>query len=94
MFFRDVAHIYNWFICMSQKFDLKNHMNIICYMIKFPTPFMKLCHACKRLKTNAKCSIFVFFVGGGGVIVLSIVAGYLINMRYRYVKNINQFFTE
>ena len=51
---------------MSQKFDLKNHMNFICYMLKFPTPFMKLCHACKRFKTNAKCSIFVFFAGGRG----------------------------
>ena len=60
---RDVAHIYGLSYSFVPEVSTVKHAHIICYMLQFPSTFIKLCHACGELKSNAKCSSFgVYFI--------------------------------
>ena len=60
-FSRDMAHIYclplSILTIVSDVSTVKReHIN--CYMLEFPSTFIKLCHAREELESNAKCSRF------------------------------------
>ena len=60
---RDVAHFYGLplsILTLVLEVPAVKHAHtcIICYMLEFPSTFMKLCHACEELQSNAKNSRF------------------------------------
>ena len=45
-------------VMVCQEVLTVKHAHIICYLLEFPSTFIKLCHACEELELNAKCSRF------------------------------------
>ena len=56
---RDVAHSCGLplsILTLVPEVPTVKHADIICYMLEFPSTFIKLCHACEEVKSNAKCN--------------------------------------
>ena len=63
-----MAHIYGLpisILILVPDVRTVKHAHIICYMLEFPSSFIKLCNACEEMESNAKCSRFWgYFIDG------------------------------
>ena len=64
-YFRDLAHTIHLILnilTLVPEVSTGKLIKIFCLLLSFPSTFIKLCHACKELKSNENAAD----LGGGG----------------------------